>query len=95
MISWKPIKNVESSFYNNSCQIVADELYKAEAQRPAEFNVSRAARDLRGGHFMQEYGAAHGKLHKEVHKKLKDEIVKKHRTVKKPTDKVKLKKRKR
>jgi hypothetical protein len=43
---------------------------------------------------MQEYGAAHGKLHKEVRKQLIDEIIKKHRMVKKPTDEEKLKRRK-
>ena len=44
---------------------------------------------------MQDYGAAHGKLHKEVRKQLIDEIIKKHRMVKKPTDEEKLKRRKR
>ena len=77
---------------------VADELYKAEVQvvpRPAEFNVSRVARDPRRGQFIQDYGAAHGKLHKEVRKQLIDEIIKKHRMIKKPTDEEKLKRRKR
>ena len=81
-----------------SCQIVADELYKAEAQivpRPAEFNVSRGARDPRRARFMQEYGDVHGKFHKEVRKQLIDEIIKKHKMIKKPTDEEKLKRRKR
>ena len=44
---------------------------------------------------MQDYGPSYGKLCKEVRKQLIDEIIKKHRMVKKPTDEEKLKRRKR
>ena len=48
-----------------AAQIVAEELYRAEVQvvpRPAEFNISRVARDPRRGRYRKEPTQPHGKL---------------------------------
>ena len=50
-------------------EFVAEELYQAEVQvkpRPAEFDISRVARDPRIGTLTKDYGPPYSRLCKEV-----------------------------